>query len=109
MRCVTVRHDESSVHLSQRGRSAKVNPQLLRDSVVNIKYLLETVRHATYYRHVIGNMQFIGRMSAPVMLMHGSMAASKIGSLNFLHRAEPRDRGLTIEEGILWDRVPPYS
>lgn len=55
-----------------------IDPQHLLRTVGRIGDAVATLDQATAYRHVIGNMLFIGRISAPLMLLHASMAPSEL-------------------------------
>lgn len=78
MGCVITMHLDGLSTRSHKDKLEELNPQLLRDAVVDQKYQLATEEQAKIYRSIIGTMLFIERTSSPVVLMHASMAAAKI-------------------------------
>lgn len=85
MGCDITQHSDYSITLSQSKKMADLDPQILLEALGKGGDSIATLSQATAYRHVIGKMLFIGRMSAPVMLLHASMAASKLADLRRHH------------------------
>lgn len=81
MGCEITQDRDYSVTLSQEQMLAQLDPQLLIDAVQPKGDEQATDEQATIYRHTIGKMLYIGRMSAPLILLHASMAATKLSDL----------------------------
>lgn len=85
MGCDITQQSYYSITLSQLKKLEDLEPQILFDALGNRDDSIASLNQATAYRHVIGKILFIGRMSAPVMLLHASMAASKLADLRRHH------------------------
>lgn len=81
MGCDIIRQDNGAIIISPFTKIAELDPQLLREVVGHSLDQLVTEQEAAIFRCVIRKMLFIGRNSAPFMLMDASMAASKIINL----------------------------
>lgn len=85
MGCDITQRDDHSITLSQAKMLQDLDPKILLDTIVGDGDGPATTAQATVYRHVIGRMLFIGRMTSPILLLHASMAASKIADLRRHH------------------------
>lgn len=85
MGCEIIQHAEFSFTLSKDQMLQASDPQILLDAVGPKCDSEAKNKKATVFRHVIGKMLYIGRMSAPLVLLHASMAASKLSSLQTHH------------------------
>lgn len=85
MGCDIPQHEDYSITLSQAKILSDVVAQVLLDVVGNGGDDEGVLDQETVCRHAIGKMLFIGRMSAPLMLFHSSMSASKIVVLRCHH------------------------
>lgn len=81
MGCDIFQHDNYSITLSHTKKLSYHGPQLLLLTLGRGVDAVATLDQATAYRHVIGKMLFIGHMSAPLIFLYASMAASKRADL----------------------------
>lgn len=111
MGCNIVQHDDYSIVLSQQKMLDQLDEQLLLDAVDNKSDDPASARQVTIYRHVIGRMLYLGRMSAPLMLLYASLAATKLSDLRTHHvRAlASRLKCLKVQPAELYFRSPPTS
>lgn len=85
MGCEISQSADYSITLSQKHMLDDINPALLTESAGTRSDEPATEKQATIYRHIIGKMLFVGRMSSPSLLLHASMAASKLANLRTHH------------------------
>lgn len=85
MGCTITQKEDFSIVVSHEKALQELNPQLLLDAAGKTGDEVATLAQANVYRHVIGKMLYIGRMSAPIILLHASMAASKLADLRTHH------------------------
>ena len=85
MGCTITQDPDSSVHLTQDDSLQQLRPEMLLDCIGAKGDRPASARQATIYRHVIGKMLYIGRLSAPLVLLHASLAASKLVDLHTRH------------------------
>lgn len=63
----------------------QLDHQALIDAAGNQRDNEATMKQAKAYRHVIGKMLCIGRMTAAIILLHASMAVSKLANFSCQH------------------------
>ncbi len=85
MGCNIEQSKDYSIVLSQKHMLDDIDHHLLMDCAGPKGDSQATNKQATVYRHIIGKMLFIGRMSSPLLLLHASMAASKLADLRTHH------------------------
>lgn len=79
--CVITRHEDGTVKLSHSEKLRELDSHILGDAVSENNNQSASESQTTLYLHVIVNILFISRSSAPVMLMHAAMAAVKFSDL----------------------------
>lgn len=85
MGCTITQQDDFSIVFSHAKALSELNPQLLICAAGTTGEDAATITQANVYRHVIAKMLHIGRMSAPVIPLQVSMAASKLADLRCHH------------------------
>lgn len=85
MGCSISQDADYSVTLDQNQKLNELDPSVLINSIREPKDGPASAHQAKLYRHIIGQMLYIGRLSAPLMLYHASAAATKLPDLK-LHQ-----------------------
>lgn len=85
MGCTITQDDDFSVTLSQESSLQALDPSVLTDAAGTAKDGPTSAKQSTAYRTIIGQMLYIGRLSAPLMLCHASDAATKQSDLRIHH------------------------
>lgn len=86
--CEITQDRDFSVHLSQEQMLSLFDPQVLLSSIHHKRDYVASPKYVQVYRHVTGKPLYTGRMSAPLLLVHGSMVATKLAEL-YTHHFRP--------------------
>lgn len=99
--CEVIQHDVFIMTISQEHPLQQLDQQLLIDAASESGDRAITLQRATVYRHVIGKMLNIGRISALLVLLHASLGTKKISDLH-VHNLQALATTLTRlkQEGV---------
>lgn len=87
MGCTFTQHEFFCIVVSHAKAFSERISQLLIEAAGTTGDDVGTLAQANVYRLVIGKMLYIGRMSAPIILLNSSMEASKVGNVkSAVHR-----------------------
>lgn len=111
MGCSVNQVNDYSITLNQSQKLHEVDPYILINSFLDSKDgLASSSNQPEIYRRIIGQMLYIDRLSAPLMLNHASAAATKLPDLRRNHL---RDLASTVtclkQQGLVLKLLSPPS
>lgn len=87
MGCTITQMKDFSITISHSQALCELNPQLITHDTGKSGDDVATFAQANIYRHFIDKMVYIGIMSSPIILLHPSMAATKLADLRCITSA----------------------
>lgn len=85
MGCERTKEEDFSIAWCEENMLSQMNYQGLLDSITSKGDMPVTQEQASLYRHLVGKMLYLGQMSAPLMLLHAFIAATRLCYLRIHH------------------------